>query len=240
MCSPSWLTSWEFRRRKESERSMTGGRLIAIGDVHGCSAALQAVLGAIDPQPHDTLVGLGDYVDRGPDTKGVIEILLQLALRCRLITLRGNHEVMMLQARESVAEQRFWSKFGGLEAVRSYNGALAGIPDEHWEFLAATRPVFETEQHFFIHANYDSARPIIDQPDDLAYWEHLTPNGPPPHVSGKIAVVGHTPQQNGEYLDRGHLLAIDTYCHGGGWLTALEVNARTVWQANREGVLRQR
>lgn len=218
---------------------MTAGRLIAFGDVHGCSAALQAVLRAIDPQPEDTLVGLGDYVDRGPDTRGVIETLLELASRRRLITLRGNHEVMMLQARESAAEQRFWNQFGGLEAVRSYGGTLASIPDAHWEFLAATQPVFETERHFFIHANYDYARPIHDQPEELAYWEHLTPRGPPAHDSGKIAVVGHTPQQNGEILDRGHLLGLDTFCHGGGWLTALEVNARTVWQADKQGVLRR-
>jgi serine/threonine protein phosphatase 1 len=61
---------------------------------------------------------------------------------------------------------------------------------------------------------------------------------PGPHESGKTVIVGHTSQKSGEILDLGHLVCIDTYCHGGSWLTALEVTTGQVWQANRNGELR--
>ncbi len=73
------------------------GRTIAIGDIHGCSAALEALIREIKPTPEDTLVTLGDYVDRGPNSKRVIEILLAMRTRCKLITLKGNHELLLLR-----------------------------------------------------------------------------------------------------------------------------------------------
>jgi len=63
---------------------------------------------------------------------------------------------------------------------------------------------------------------------------------PGPHESGKTVIVGHTSQKSGEVLDLGHLKCIDTFCHGGGWLTALEVGTEGVWQADRAGELRRR
>ena len=71
------------------------GRTIAVGDIHGCSVALTAVLQAAAPQPEDTIITLGDHIDRGPDSRGVIERLLALAGRCRLIPLLGNHEMLL-------------------------------------------------------------------------------------------------------------------------------------------------
>jgi serine/threonine protein phosphatase 1 len=65
------------------------------------------------------------------------------------------------------------------------------------------------------------------------------PPVPARHCSGKVAVVGHTPQKSGEVLDLGYLKCIDTFCHGGGWLTALEVGTGKVWQANRAGEVRE-
>ena len=73
-------------------------RTIAIGDIHGCSIALAALINAIDLQPDDTLVTLGDYVDKGLDSKGVINRLLELETRCELISLIGNHDAVMLGA----------------------------------------------------------------------------------------------------------------------------------------------
>jgi len=74
----------------------------------------------------------------------------------------------------------------------------------------------------------------------LRYWLHLHAHRPGPHMSGKIAVVGHTPQRMGEPLDVGHLLCLDTYCFGGGWLTAFDVSSRACWQANEQGFVRSR
>ena len=98
-------------------------RTIAIGDIHGCSAALEAVLQAIDPSPSDTIVPLGDFVDRGIDSKGVLDRLIKLATQCQLIPILGNHDQMMLLARDNKAEFRFWLNCGGDTALDSYGSS---------------------------------------------------------------------------------------------------------------------
>jgi serine/threonine protein phosphatase 1 len=99
---------------------MTEGRIIAIGDIHGCSAALAALVRAIDPTALDTLVFLGDYIDRGPDSRGVLEHVIALAEGCVVVSLLGNNEEMLLAALEGQSELRYWLKFGGTEALASY------------------------------------------------------------------------------------------------------------------------
>ena len=79
---------------------MTEGRTIAIGDIHGCSAALAALVRAIDPTPADLLVFLGDYIDRGPDSRGVVEQVIALGKRCAVVPLLGSHEETVLAALE--------------------------------------------------------------------------------------------------------------------------------------------
>ena len=112
-------------------------RTIAVGDIHGCSTAFAALLEAIDPQPSDTIVTLGDYVDRGIDSKGVIDQLISLGDRCHLIPLLGNHEDMMLRAREERADFRFWMNCGGIVCLDSYGstGRIELVPRDHFEFL---------------------------------------------------------------------------------------------------------
>jgi hypothetical protein len=95
-------------------------RTIAIGDIHGCSVALAALVETIDPAADDTIVTLGDYVDRGIDSKGVIDQLITLADRCRLVPILGNHEEMMLGAREGRSDFRFWMNCGGITCLDSY------------------------------------------------------------------------------------------------------------------------
>ncbi|HFB98808.1 MAG TPA: hypothetical protein ENJ62_06680 [Bryobacterales bacterium] len=67
---------------------------------------------------------------------------------------------------------------------------------------------------------------------------HLTTSFPAPHYSGRIAVVGHTPQMDGVVLDAGHVIGLDTFCVGGGWLSALDVQSRRLWQADAQGRMR--
>jgi serine/threonine protein phosphatase 1 len=81
---------------------------------------------------------------------------------------------------------------------------------------------------------------MIDQPRYLTLWEHLSHRQPAPHHSGKTVFVGHTPQRTGEILDLGHVVCIDTACAIGGWLTAIDVDTREIWQADRDGTLRIR
>src|SRR5687767_10335380 len=115
-------------------------RTLAIGDVHGCLTALDTLLGFVRPTPRDHLIFLGDYVDRGPDTKGVLDRLIELRRTGQVVCLRGNHEVMMAAAREGSSDYRFWMTFGGAEAVESYSrpdgvATLDDVPESHWHFL---------------------------------------------------------------------------------------------------------
>ncbi len=216
---------------------MRNGRTIAIGDVHGCSAALDGLLEALEISSHDTVIVLGDVVDRGPDVRGVLDRLLMLERECRLVAILGNHEAMMLEAIEHGHGFAAWTDCGGAATLASYGNELGNIPEEHVDFLRRMRLTFEVETHFFIHANYVATLPLDRQPTSVALWEHLTYLVPPPHISGKCAVVGHTPQQSGEVLDLGHILCIDTYCVGGGRLTAMSFPQRQLWQVDRDGKL---
>jgi serine/threonine protein phosphatase 1 len=215
------------------------GRTIAIGDIHGCDAALTAILAAVAPATDDTIVVLGDFVDRGPNTCGVIEQLLELSRRCQLVTLLGNHEEMLLLARDDDLELRAWLQFGGRETLESYGVTqLTGVPDGHIRFITNCRQFFENDTHLFVHASYLADKEPKEFPPHVLRWESLWERIPPPHHSGKKVVVGHTALQEGEVFDLGYLTCIDTYCYGGGWLTALEPATGTRWQADRAGNLR--
>ena len=216
------------------------GRIIAIGDIHGCSKALRALLSEIAPQADDTVVPLGDYVDRGPDSFEVLEQLIALRQRCDLKPIMGNHEEMMLNVIDGQVAPYYWLTYGATDTLDAYGfmGDLSVIPNEHIDFLKSCRDYFETDNHFFVHANYSSDLPLEQQSIRTMRWLSLAEQMPPPHISGKIAVVGHTPDKSGEILSLHHLKCIDTYCHGGAWLTALDVVNGEVWQANFDGHLR--
>ncbi len=215
-------------------------RLIAIGDVHGCSEALAALIEAIKPVEEDCLVLLGDYIDRGIDSRGVIEQLIGLQDRCHVVPLLGNHEEMLLSVLGNRAPLGWWLRHGGKETLVSYGGKnkLECIPAEHIDFLKRCYPFHETESHFFVHANYVADERLDRQPAEALRWQSLDEHFPKCHASGKTAIVGHTTQKNGEIYDAGYLKCIDTFCFGGGWLTAMEMNAGQVWQASIKGVLR--
>lgn len=215
------------------------GRLLALGDVHGCSRALDVLLAAVNPHGADRLVALGDYIDRGPDSKGVLDRLIGLHRRGLLIPLRGNHELMMLRARNGWQDARYWMHFGGAETLDSYNppgraASLDDIPEAHWYFLEEScRSYFETETHFFVHANAYANADLVDQPESMLFWEGFGDQGP--HCSGKVMVCGHTQQPSGWPRDLGHAVCIDTWAYGGGWLTCLDVATGHFWQANERG-----
>lgn len=211
-------------------------RTIAIGDIHGCSLALSVLLEWIAPRAEDRIVFLGDYIDRGPNSRDVIDQVLELSARCEVVPLLGNHEVLMLGSLATGMPNPFWlHQCGGNETLISYGGVLENVPVTHREFFRTCRRHFETPTHFFVHANYDANKSLEEQGEHLLLWQHLSGFIPLPHDSGKTAVVGHTPQRTGEILDIGHLQCIDTACFAGGWLTALDVATKQVWQANRFG-----
>src|SRR5579863_4211348 len=113
-------------------------RTIAIGDIHGCSTALEALLAAVEPKPDDTIVTLGDYVNRGIDSKGVLDQLVNLKKRCNLVPLLGNHEATLLAAfDDKEAYGAFMELGGGITTLDSYgdSGQLDLVPREHRAFL---------------------------------------------------------------------------------------------------------
>lgn len=222
------------------------GRTIAFGDIHGCSDALAALVEAIRPTGEDTIITLGDYIDRGPNSRTVIDQLLSLSSCCRLIPLLGNHEEALLDAHREVNTLRRWLTLGGADTLRSYGWQSGGprraladwIPAQHREFIANCRPFHETPTHLFLHAGYVPELPLAEQPPLALRWRVTDAATAVPHGSGKVAIVGHTPQYSGEVLDLGFLVCIDTNCVRGGWLTAMDVGHGQVWQADRTGRLR--
>jgi len=215
-------------------------RILAVGDVHGCTAALVAALAAARPRPEDTVVTLGDYVDRGPDSRGTIDYLIELAGRCTLIPLLGTHDWLVLElaaGRGSVF--RDWLSFGGDATLASYDCASPEeFPPAHLDFLRGCRLYHETERHIFLHGSYIKELPLDQQPQEVVLWDALRYRLPGPHCSGKTAILGHTAQKTGDVLDLGYAKCIDTWVYGDGWLTVLDVLGGQIWQANKQGNLR--
>lgn len=195
------------------------GRVLAIGDVHGCLTALDTLLEFVALAPDDLVITLGDYVHRGPDTPGVLDRLIELHRTQPAVSLLGNHEDIYMGTH---AKQR------------------ANLPARHWQFLEETcRAVYEIETHFFVHANAAPDVPISEQPIFMSRWEKLNGYiGAQAHQSGKIMVCGHTAQKSGLPLNLGFAVCIDTYCYGGGWLTCLDVHSGQWWQASQQGQTR--
>jgi serine/threonine protein phosphatase 1 len=216
-------------------------RVIAIGDIHGCSRALDRLLEAISPERDDLFVPLGDYVDRGPDSKGVIDCVLELEKISNVQPILGNHEEMMMVVLAQQVGPHDWLRYGGVATLESYgfNGDLAVIPESHRNFLGRCLDYYETERHFFVHGNYLRDVPLAELDPEVLRWRSLAVWMPGPHQNGKVGIVGHTPDKTGEILDVGYLKCIDTYCYGGKWLTGLDVLTGQVWQANQRGELRE-
>jgi len=221
---------------------MSSSRLIAIGDVHGCAHAIDAVLQAIAPQSDDRIVFLGDMIDTGKESKDVLERILALRQQCEVVLIQGNHEEMMYAARDDEKALRYWENCGGVATINSYKfcGTLADIPATHWALLDMCVPYYETEKYILTHANYRPDLPMAEQPEYTLRWELFDAAKEQPHNSGKTVVVGHTEQKDAEILDLGFAMCIDTVCCKYGWLTAIDLLSREVWQASRWGILRER
>jgi serine/threonine protein phosphatase 1 len=222
-----------------SSLPMPATRTLAIGDIHGCITALTTLARAAEIRDDELVITLGDYVDRGPNSCAVVDWLIDRSRRGGLVALRGNHELMMVRARDDESQMEEWLKNGGDAALSSYSpfddaGSLADVPDHHWEFFdTVCRDWYETDTHFFVHANAFPDLALDEQPEFMLFWEQF--NDPSPHQSGKTMVCGHTPQKSGLPISIGHAICIDTRAHKGGWLTCLDVKSGRYWQANESG-----
>ena len=206
--------------------------LYAIGDIHGCARTLDALIDVINPDQDDHLVFIGDYVDRGPDSKGVIDSLLNLKSRCRCTFLRGNHEAMMLDFLDH-NDLELWHINGGDATLDSYTvDGRVEIPDEHIAFIRDTLSYHEEPDFFMVHAGLKPNLTIMENlarfSSDVFLWErsHLAA---PEFVWEKPVVCGHTPQR--DPIDKPKLICIDTGCvyvsyPGYGTLTAVRLPDR--------------
>jgi serine/threonine protein phosphatase 1 len=229
-------------------RAPEGQRLYAVGDIHGRADLLgrlaQRIGDDLRQRPCDAsaTVFLGDYVDRGPDSRGVIERLAARDFPTPIVTLRGNHEDELLRFIDDPAMLDQWVAFGGLTALHSYGvdagaemargGAaavhaafLARLPDAHLRFLEETDFSAEFGDYFFCHAGVRPNVPLEKQdPGDLMWirYEFLNYRG----SFGKVIVHGHTPHAHAE--DRDNRINLDTMAYRSGRLTAvaLEGEAR--------------
>lgn len=208
-------------------------RLFAIGDIHGCDVALDVLLSKLAVTADDTVVLLGDVIDRGPGSRRVVEMLLQLQADCRLIFILGNHEQMLFEALEGGQAAPVWQRYGGKETLDSYGGRLELVPPEHIAFLRSGRDYWETDRDIFVHAGLDPDVPLERQTEERLRWTRIS-GLESPHVSGKRIICGHSTQHSGVPLILDGWVCIDTWVYGAGWLTALDVETNQVFQAQQQ------
>jgi serine/threonine protein phosphatase 1 len=216
-------------------------RTLVFGDIHGCLSQFDAILAAVAPTGEDHLILLGDCVDRGPDSAGVLKRVLRLAVDHRVTFIMGNHEEMRLAARDSHDKYVDWLKNGGDDTLRSYGGSRGSLRDvqpEHWQFLEERLVDFlETDTHIFVHANAYPDMPMSEQPSYMLRWERC--DRITAHESGKTIICGHTPQKSGEPMNRGYAICLDTNACGGGPLTCMDADSGRIWQATSGGSVRR-
>jgi serine/threonine protein phosphatase 1 len=221
-----------------------GLRVYAIGDIHGRFDLLQAMAERIEadlraaPVPRSVEIFLGDYVDRGPQSRDVVEWLIETPpLTDERICLLGNHEDMLLHALADPSEVTLWLYNGGEATLASYGvqfvpaslaalhaTCVAAIPPSHHAFLAGLPRSAEFGSYLFVHAGVDPDRPLNDQdPQDLVWIRE-------PFLSsdadfGRIVVHGHTPVDAPDI--RSNHINIDTGAVFSGRLTCLVLEGAT-------------
>jgi serine/threonine protein phosphatase 1 len=228
-------------------------RKIAISDIHGCNDTFQRLLEKLALTADDNLYLLGDYIDRGPDSKGVIDTIFLLrqqglSVQC----LKGNHEQMMLDAMDGVEEDTMdlWLVNGGIATLESFsvNGKLT-IEDKYLQFMDSLELYDEVDEFILVHAglNFNMLLPFADEEAMLWIrdWYHNVDRN---WLGDRIIVHGHTPMPKEEIqtqfknLEKMPILDIDGGCvhkgkrRGVGYLVAFDMTNRELYfQDNIEG-----
>lgn len=201
-------------------------RTYAIGDIHGCLDQLDRLVGrcrADAGHERPNFVFLGDAVDRGPDSRGVVEYLMamQRSEPERTVCLCGNHEDMALGAIADPSAAPHWiARNGGAEMLRSYGiSRPEDLPPDHVEWMRALPTHHDDGMRFFVHAGIDPERPLGAQKRRDMLWMRE------PFLSdtrdfGRFVVHGHTPLKDGRPDLRSNRVNVDTAAVLGGPLTA--------------------
>ena len=223
--------------------------LYAIGDIHGESERLSELLEVLPLGADDELVFLGDYVDRGPDSRGVIEILLDLAKKVPCTFLLGNHESMLLdflgwtdcrymggEAFLANGGERTLASYGYRESLRKARRRVR-LPTTHEEFLLGLRLHYHVGDYLFVHAGVgtsrsselDAGEAVMQSSAREVLWNRIT--GHVEHGLGVTVVYGHTAQEDFQVCwNLPYSIGIDTGVVYGGPLTAIRLPDETVFQ----------
>ncbi len=230
-------------RKKTKPRLPDGVRIYAIGDVHGRADLLQSMLTVIDadlarsPVKRAIQVFLGDYIDRGPDSRAVLDLLIARSKSHEIVCLKGNHEVFLLEVLKDPGRLQEWRHFGGLLTLVSYGiaptmnptaeeqielieGLARALPAEHLKFLEQLPSSFTCGDFFFVHAGVKPGIPLERQQDQDLLWireEFLNSE----RRFGKYIVHGHTPVRTPDI--RPNRINIDTGAYATGNLTLLTI-----------------
>jgi serine/threonine protein phosphatase 1 len=235
-------------RARAAPRLPEGVRIYAIGDVHGRADLLDRKLSLIDthiaahPVERPIFLFVGDYIDRGPASRGVLDLLINCEKGREIVFLRGNHDVFILDFIENPALLRDWSRIGGLETLMSYGiqpslnadaitqkelakALQHALPAEHRKFLLGLDACFPCGSYFFVHAGVRPGIALADQKDEDMLWirdEFLLHE----EDFGKIIVHGHTPVR--EIDIRPNRINIDTGAYVTGRLSCIILEADRV------------
>jgi calcineurin-like phosphoesterase family protein len=219
---------------------MTARRTFVIGDLHGCVEELDRLLDTCAPTSTDTVVFLGDYIDRGPSPRGVIDRLLRLRGEgpdC--VFLKGNHEDMFLAFLGYPG--RYGEAFvsnGGAATLRSYGlpedpaaVEATALPPGHLEFLLGLRLQYPCGRFLCVHAGLNPARPLHDQQDEDLLWirEEFVLH---PHSFPVTVVFGHSPHREVR-LDLPYKIGLDTGLVYWNKLSCLELTEKRLFQIRR-------
>jgi len=133
-----------------------------IGDIHGCLKSLKRLMKKLPVKKEDELIFVGDYIDRGKDTKGVVDFLLDLSKKYSCEFLRGNHEQMLLDYIDDKKMGRIWY-LNGMDATLDSYGNINSIPKDHLEFFRNTKFYYQTENYLIVHAGVLPGKPLEEQ-----------------------------------------------------------------------------
>lgn len=166
-------------------------RYIAITDIHGELGKLENVLSKIETRPDDIFVFMGDYIDRGPDSKGVVEKVIEISEQYETITLIGSHEYALLHAKQDDYYNFLFWNYGGPATVKSYGGHFDNILRTHGDFFRSLKFYHLTDDYLFVHAGIDPRYSLEDQVEtDLVYIRSAFYNRP--HNLPQKIIFGHT------------------------------------------------
>lgn len=190
-------------------------RIFAIGDIHGCCKTFKKLLlDKIKINQSDTIYCVGDYIDRGEDSKGVIDFILHLRSEGYTInTLRGNHEQMLLDSLTDKFETDTWLRNGGYDTLRSFGiESLHELQATYLSFFKETQFYFKIKEYIIVHAGLNfNQKDFLADKEAMLWARYFDPVQPA--LKDQVLIHGHTPRSLDYILNqKGNCLNIDGGC----------------------------